>query len=225
MRPKFVFGILLAAIFIVGAVVFFKKKSPLPGSVSPVSTANVSSAPAPAPAPVVVERKLTPEEQRAAIEAEKDRLYDWSMNSDPQSLSNILGDLISPHKEIRLAAIEAAKQFDDTNAIPVLKSLAANILANSANTANADANDGNDAPDNQEAIKMIQAADFIALPSVTWVKADPNKAITPEQQQMIDAGRARATARRQATMQKHKTNAGSITFPDALNPQTSPTNP
>lgn len=76
----------------------------------------------------------------------------------------ILGDLTSPEKEIREAAIEAAKQFGDTNAIPVLKALAANDA------------------DNQEAIEMLQAADFIALPEAPLVQHS-NAPLTPEQQQ------------------------------------------
>ena len=65
---------------------------------------------------------LTDEQRQAAIDAEIDRLQQWSMNDDPASLSNILADLTSPEKEIRDAAIEATKEFGSTNAIPALES-------------------------------------------------------------------------------------------------------
>jgi len=51
-------------------------------------------------------------------------LTDWQTSEDPQALSHILADLYSPEKEIRDAAIDAAEQIHNTNAIPVLKSIA-----------------------------------------------------------------------------------------------------
>ena len=72
------------------------------------------------------------------------------MNDDAASLANILSDLNSPEKEIRMAAIDAAVQFDSTNAIPVLQATAAN----------------DQDPEEKEA--LLKAADFIALPEVTF---------------------------------------------------------
>jgi hypothetical protein len=182
MRPKIVLAFLAVAVLAVAALILFKQHLPAtaPEAVAAPATTNppaITSSPAPTP---VVKKILTPEEQQAAINAEKDKLYEWSMNNDPQSLSNILGDLVSPEKEIREAAIEATKQFGDTNAIPVLKSLAANT------------------EDNREAIEMLEAADFISLPEATFVKSDPNKPKTPEQLQAIAASKAKSEARRQA---------------------------
>jgi|GEM_PF-6038646 len=227
MRPTFAAVVFTVAILAIGAMIFVKSRRIAAPASAPAPVASVSQPDlVPPPVPVTPKKVLNPEERQAAIDAEKDKLYAWSMSNDRQSFSNILGDLVSPEKEVRMAAIEATKQFGDTNAIPVLRSLAANILANAANnTPNADANGDENAPDNDEAIKMIQAADFIALPPVTWVKADPNAVLTPEQQQVIDASRAKAAARRQAMMQKRRTNSSSITFPDARDPQTLPANP
>jgi hypothetical protein len=181
MRPKIVFAVLTFAALVIVAVVLLKQHSQtqIPVvAVAPVAT----NAPVPAPVPVpVIVKTMTPEERQAAIDAEKDRLSEWQMNSDSQSLSNILGDLVSPEKEIREAAIEATKQFGSTNAIPVLKALAANTT------------------DNQEAIEMLEAADFIALPDAMLVKHS-DAPLTPEQQQR----RARAEARRQAQMQSRQ---------------------
>jgi hypothetical protein len=112
-----------------------------------------AAVPPPPPAPVAVApvstNALTPEQHQATIDAETDRLQQWSMNDDPASLSNILADLTSSEKEIRDAAIEAAKQFGSTNAIPTLKALAANTT------------------DTEEQIALLDAADFLALPSIS----------------------------------------------------------
>lgn len=181
MRPKFAFAILSVAVLATIGIVFLKQH-PSTTTVAPVPVASVAptaSQPAPTPAPVAVKKTMTPEEQEAAIEAEKDKLYAWSMNNDSQSFSNILGDLTSSEKEIREAAIEAAKQFGDTNAIPVLKALAANDS------------------DNQEAIEMLEAADFISLPDAPLTRHS-DAPLTAEQQQR----RSRSEAHRQAQLQK-----------------------
>jgi hypothetical protein len=64
-------------------------------------------APAPATVPAITNVVLSAEERAAEI----DRLRDWSMNDDAESLNHIVADLTSPEKEIREAAIEATKQF------------------------------------------------------------------------------------------------------------------
>ena len=90
------------------------------------------------------------------IAQETERLAQWSMNDDAQSLSNILGDLASPEKEIRMAAIEATEQFGSTNAIPILKAMAANT------------------DDHEEAMALLEAADFLSLPDYPFpVQAPP----------------------------------------------------
>jgi len=151
-RPKVVFSILLVAALALGGGIFLKRLSspPLPDiTATPVATAPVPAAPpVSVPLPVITKKAATPEERRAAIHEESERLAVWSMNNDLQSLSNILGDLTSPEKEIRMAAIEATKQFDSTNAIPVLKAMAANT------------------DDHEEAIALLEAADFLSLPDV-----------------------------------------------------------
>ena len=210
MRPKFVLALLLTAALIAGAAFFLKRPAAAPPPVAlaaPVET-NVAppsppSAPAltPVPAPVAVAATETPEQREAFINAEKDRLSEWQMNNDPQSLSNILADLMSPEKEIRLAAIEAAKQFDSTNAIPVLKATAA-ITA-----------------DNDEAIAMLQAAEFLAIPDITFGPKTEQPPQTPEQLQANATARAHAQARRDAAMQRnHPQSPGSgPTAPSAPN--------
>lgn len=156
--PKFLFGVLVPAILIIVLVVFLKQHvktaSPAPmASAAPVpSPAPATEIPplpavAPASAPVPVVAKAMTEDE---IQTEKDHLQDWQMNNDPQSLSNILADLDSPEKEIRMAAIDASVQFDDTNAIPILRAKATND------------------DDLDEKVALVKAADFLALPDVTF---------------------------------------------------------
>lgn len=116
------------------------------------------------------------------------------MNDDPQSLSNILSDLTSPEKEIRMAAIEAAKQFESTNAIPVLKAAAAN------------------AEDNQEAIAMLEAADWLALPNADFNTPGTRPQLTPDQ---IAQRKAEHDARIQARMQKNNPQSASQQNPQS----------
>jgi hypothetical protein len=202
MRPKFVLSLLvLACLVVVAAMLLNQYLSPV--KPKPVATVAPAVAPAPAPpvvkpAPVIVKIQ-TPEDREAAIKAEKDRLNDLQMNSDPQSLASILSDLHSPEKEIRLAAIEAAKQFDDTNAIPVLKAEAAS------------------SDDSEEAIAMLEAADFLSIPdAVLGPETGPPPTLTPEQAAARAQAQANAAARRQAYMAKH--------HPDQL-PQIAPPAP
>ena len=211
MKPKFVLGIFLAGMLAVGAIVFHKKHLSAPApEVAPVPVASIAPAPAPAPvpapAPAVVEVKKaqTPEEHEAAINAEIDRLSSWEMKSDPQSLSNILGDLKSPEKEIRMAAIEAAKQFESPDAIPALKAAAANT------------------EDNQEAIAMLEAADWLALPDAPMQRPDTMPQLTPDQIQAQNKSKADAAARRQTYLQTH---GGGQNSPSAPSPNSSPAAP
>src|SRR5438034_523515 len=112
-------------------MIFFKRPSPVPNPPAEMAAAT-NPPPTPASAPVSVrppaplKTTVAPADRQQVIAQATEELTQWSMNNDPQSLSNILGALASPEKEIRLAAIEAVKQFDNTNAIPVLRAMAAN---------------------------------------------------------------------------------------------------
>ncbi len=165
MRPTFVFGILLAGSLAAGAIVFLERHSNPPAPSPVVDTARLqNTVPEPPTLPKAVfsgppasPQVLTPEEQQAANDAEIDRLQDWSENNDPQSLSNILADLASPQEDVREAAIEAAKQFGSTNAIPALKMAAMNST------------------DSDEQIKLLQAANFLSLPPVDMSPPTPEE--------------------------------------------------
>jgi CheY-like chemotaxis protein len=156
MRPIVAIPLLLATLLALSASFFFKSHSSVPD----IATSVVTNAISPVPVqvsissisiPVAAKKIITPEERQTAINEETERLAVWAMNNDPQSLSNILGDLTSPEKEIRTTAIEAVKQFDSTDAIPVLKAMAANM------------------EDHDEADALLEAADFLALPDANLV--------------------------------------------------------
>jgi hypothetical protein len=193
MRPKFVFALLLLALLVLGAAFLLKQHwgnaampPPVNESVTPAPVASVAPPPTPIPAAPAATNAPTPEQRQAAIDAETDRLQEWSMSDDPASLSNILADLTNPEKEIRDAAIEATKQFGSTNAIPALKAAAANTT------------------DTEEQIALLEAANFLSLPSMTF--GGPATPQTPEQIQAAAQRRAESKARRQAQMQNSAPN-------------------
>jgi hypothetical protein len=188
MRPKFVLLVLSVFVVMAAVVVLRPAKQPLQSQTAappvavaaPAAPVNVPALPLPAPV-AVKPAPPTPEEHQAMIDAEKDQLYTWSMSGDPANLPKILADLNSPEKEIVMAAIEAAKQFGDTNAIPVLKAAAAKT------------------DDSQEAMAMLQAADFIALPEVPLTAFNGTQVPqTPQQAQEQAKSKADAETRRQA---------------------------
>ena len=168
MRPKIVIPILLAGLAAIIAILLIKHRVAPSPAVVPIaitatkpdaSTAPITNVPPPAPtvAAAPVADKLTPEQRQAAIDAETDRLQQWSMNDDSASLSSILADLTNPEKAIREAAIEAAQQFGSTNAIPTLNAAAANTT------------------DPEEKAALLEAAHFLSLPSIF----DVGKSTTP----------------------------------------------
>jgi hypothetical protein len=205
MKPKFVFAMLLLALVVLGAVFFLKHHlgntapPPNPEIAAPapvVSNVVAAAVPpsAPIPAAPMATNTLTDEQRQATIDAETDRLQEWSMNDDPASLSNILADLTNPEKEIRDAAIEAAKQFGSTNAIPTLKAVAANTT------------------DTEEQIDLLEAANFLSLPSIDFTA--PASPRTPEQIQADAQRRAERETRRQSQMQRHASNQNSPSTSD-----------
>jgi type IV secretory pathway VirB10-like protein len=160
MRPKIVILILVAGLAGVTGILLIKHRVSPPPAAAPIAITEtkpaapqtaptITSVPPTAPAPLAAAPvAMTPEQRQAAIDAETDHLQQWSMNDDPESLSNILADLTNSEKDVRKAAIEAAEQFGSTNAIPILKNLAAN--------------DG----DPEEKAALLEAAHFLSLPSI-----------------------------------------------------------
>lgn len=202
MRPKFAIALLLPALLFLGAIILFKQHSanvskpaaaPAPATTGVAPASEPESAPAttsvapalqPALEPVVA-KAMTPEERQAEVDAEKDRLFDWGMSDDPQSLSHILGDLTNSEKEVRLAAIEATKQFGSKDAIPALKEQAQNT------------------GDAEEQTGLLKAAEFLSLTPMSDSSVQLPK--TPEQiqaeQQKIKQAEARKKSRLEAQSQ------------------------
>jgi hypothetical protein len=211
MKPKFFFALVPLVLLVLGAVFLLKQRlgnvsTPAPASVESATSfpgASVAPSPAPISAKPAPANALAPEQQEAAIDAETDRLQQWSMNNDPASLSNILADLTNSEKEVREAAIEAAKEFGNSNAIPTLKSVAAKTA------------------DTEEQIALLQAADFLALPSISFDGSAAQR--TPKQIQADEQRRVQRAARRQAQMQKSAGNPNPQSTP-AQNSTTAPDN-
>ena len=209
MRPKFVLALLLLALLALAAVFLLQQHGrqaapPAPGSAAttpilPGSASETDSNRLAAPAVesnAVPAKTMTPEQQQDYIDAETARLRELSMDNDPASLSNILADLTNPEKEIREAAIEAAKQFGSTNAIPTLKAVAANTT------------------DTEEQIALLEAANFLSLPSLTLGGSGTGTPKTPEQIQAAAQRKAEREARRQTQMQKRAPNQNSPAAPN-----------
>ena len=197
MRPKFVLVLILFAALVLAAAFYFKQpvSQPQPSGVvettalpppaaksAPATAPDSAKFPTPQPVAAVVP-PMTPEEKQSYIEAETSRLQDLSTQDDPASLSAIVNDLTNSEKEVRLAAIEATKQFGSKDAIPVLQADVAG------------------ATDTDEKIALLEAADFLALPTLTdaGVQTPP----TPDQLQAIQDQRQKAAARKQYLMQQH----------------------
>jgi hypothetical protein len=209
MSPKFVFGILVPVILVLAAAVFlkehFRNATPSPVAVAtPAPDQNsmpeVAPLPLPAsPAPVkAAAKELTLEEKQTAIADEEDRLYTWGMSSDPQSLSNILTDLDAPDKEIRMAAIEAAKQFRNTNVIPVLKAAAVKT------------------DDREEMTALLDAIDFLSLPPGGF--SSGGTPLTANQKQEAQQRYAQDEANKQARAQQQQQNQNGQPGPPSQSP-------
>jgi hypothetical protein len=193
MRPKFLLALLLVVLAVVGAAFVLNQlltghpAPPPPARATATLTTSAPVAPSAAPIPAVSSLPVmptpattnawTPEQRQAAIEAETDRLQQWSANDDPASLSHILADLTHSEKEIRQAAIEAAKQYGSRDAIPVLKDAAANTS------------------DTKEQMDLLAAAEFLSLPPIADEAVQQPK--TPEQIQAAEQKQAQRQKRLQ----------------------------
>jgi hypothetical protein len=207
MRPKWIVAAVLLAGLALGSAWLLDRNrgttgSPAPraGSAAPAPTetnVEVVAASAPVAAPSVATKVMTAEEREAAIDAEADRLQEWSMSGDPAALTNILADLSHPEREVREAAIEAAEQFGSTNAIPALKAAAASTA------------------DTGEQIALLEAAQFLSLPPLNSGGPDTR---TPEQKAADAQRNAEKKARLQALMNKRPATqaspSGPATAPD-----------
>jgi hypothetical protein len=198
MRPKIVLIVLVVAGMALAGMILLKRPAMTPAPVSepivvaanPAETnAIVVEKPVVAtnPPPQIAATTNTAPEygsvaaHQKAIDDEKNRLSTLAMNSDTDSLSNILTDLNSPDREVRMAAIEATKQFESTNAIPALRAAAMNA-------------------DPDEAVAMLKAVSWLSIPSVDMAPSGgfTKPDLTADQSQAIQANQARAAIRKSA---------------------------
>ncbi len=174
MRPQVVLILLLVVIVVLGGLALTRRHPAAPSLVTVATPASPASIPAPTTRepikPVtttIATAPQTPQEHQAAVDVEVDRLHDLTGKTDAASLSVIMTDLTSPDKEVRLTAIEAVKQSDDTNIIPILKADAAS------------------ATDSDTQIALLEAADFLSLPDAVIGGPGNGTPQTPEQIQAV----------------------------------------
>lgn len=172
MRPKVVITLFLSALLVIGTALFLKQHVAKPQPPDDMATAPVAPEsrnqdvppPAQKPAAVAVKNPVAPapqmteEERLEHIGQRVEQLQDWSRNEDAASLTSILNDLTNSEKEIRVAAVEAAKQFGSRDAIPALKAAATNT------------------EEPHEKVALLDAADFLALPSMSELRAQRQSA-------------------------------------------------
>ena len=168
MRLKIICVIILAG-FAGLAGILFLKRSTLSQPPSPASPQNQSvhpvffSLPAainnlPATNQIAVVQKTAAaatnadEAHEVYVQNQVAELQELQTRDDAQSLQAILGELTNSDRTIREAAIDATTQFGSRDAIPFLKDLAARTQV----------------PD--EKAELLDAADFLALPSLTEVR-------------------------------------------------------
>jgi len=100
----------------------------------------------------VVQSQNDASEFEAQIQEQIDRLVDLQFNHDDASLQAILNELTNSNPIIRHEAIEATIQFGGHRSVPVLRDLAARTVD----------------PDEQK--ELLEAAEFLALPTLSEVK-------------------------------------------------------
>ena len=173
MRPKIVIAVLLAGVLGLAAI-FFLKPGRAQTETPPIATATptapatqaavAQAAPTPTNATAPVPLRLTKAnpftmgevvgDGAEAVQAQINRLEDLQSNDDDASLQAILKELTNTNPIIRHVAIEATIQFGGHTAVPILQGLAARTW------------------DPGEKQELLDAAEFLALPTLSEVRAE-----------------------------------------------------
>ncbi len=175
MRPKIVIAVLLAGFIGFAGILFLKHLTTPSQPAQPLVTSQDVTPAAPPVSPIAVKAtsvnhditvpKITTvppvaadtnkpaDEHKAYVQAHIDKLQELQANDDAQSLQTILSELTNSDKEIRAAAVESTIQFGSRDAIPVLNNLAART------------------GDPNEKKELLDAANFLALPTLTEIRA------------------------------------------------------
>jgi hypothetical protein len=174
MRPKIVITIVLIGLAGIFAAFFLKRPAAtlpvaangpavqpdVPKMAAISNTETIVKSPAVAVAPVLTGTNDDPAARDAYVQTQLDRLTRLQANDDPASLHEILDELTNSEKVIRIAAIQSTIQFGSRDAIPALTNLAAQTA------------------DPREKKALLEAADFLELPSWTEIhKQDPHAKI------------------------------------------------
>jgi hypothetical protein len=183
MRPKVVLVILLAGAAGLAGLLFLKKMLTARPQTAPVP---ITQSAVPAPAIISPALQISPATSHAApaaivpriavttnavavpdadyVQKKIDRLQALQANDDDASLNEILAELTNTNPVIRHEAVEATIQFGGHTAVPVLRDLAARTS------------------DPDEKKELLDAADFLELPTLTEIRAqNPNVKIAPPQ--------------------------------------------
>jgi hypothetical protein len=161
MRPKVVISIMVVAFGLIGLIALFKGvtgKNPSSGETAPVvSTAPLNSTATNNPPAVAAGNgnppAISPEIRDALVENELARIRELQDEVDgtnnPIIIAALLEKFLSPEREVRIAALQALKEMDDTNAVPGLEKAEASLS------------------DAREKVAVLDAIDYIKLPSAT----------------------------------------------------------
>jgi hypothetical protein len=188
MRPKIVIAVLLAGLAGLTGIYFLKHLAipaqpteistarqeikPAAPTVSPTTDKATAASPAVTVPPVGADTNKLADEHEAYVQAEIDKLQELQAHDDAQSLQAILSELTNSDKEIRAAAVESTIQFGSRDAIPVLNDLAART------------------EDPNEKKELLDAAEFLALPTLTEIRSqNPNVKMVPPQKQLTAPGK------------------------------------
>jgi hypothetical protein len=175
MRPKIVLPLLLVGVAGLAVILFYKPAGNRPETAetvivpptvtSPDTKAVPPEVPPPVAPPVAETQKKSarpipftiPEptgEDAPYIQAQLDRLDELEANNDDASLQAILKELTNTNQLVRHAAIEATIQFGGHSAVPVLQDLAARTS------------------DPEEKKELLDAAEFLALPTISEAREE-----------------------------------------------------
>jgi hypothetical protein len=167
MRPKIVIGILLLGAGLLVVILLASKSVHSPSTASVVKTKAVAvpNNPIKVIAPAVAATQpvfsavpaVVPNDPAAHAKYVRQRikeLNELAMNNDVESRDIILSEVATnSDRRIRAAALEAAIQFDDRSVVPKLQQIAAQT------------------DDPQEKQSILDAVDYINLPSLTEYRA------------------------------------------------------
>jgi len=174
MRPKVIVGVLVMALLLLGTFLLLRLRTagpqpPVSSQVTEqalnVGTGGSHSKPIAVEKnnsgntnievnSVVVREDSATQNHKAYVESRTGELLEMAMTDDPASLNTILSELTNRDPEIRKAAVEATLQFGSRDAIPKLTEVASQT------------------DDPKEKAEIVEAIEFLKLPSLTEVIAE-----------------------------------------------------